>query len=138
MGIYVGTMPPGPGLVTLPVCFTGVAAKLMRWAIGNFHTYSFAIMGGLIGFVSSFFVGPDGANQIGGAIGGLIVGAVCGVIMGLLTPVLGACTCPPPADGFCVDLLFLIIPGTSIAIPLWPFIIPGSGGCATVMPAGCP
>ena len=138
MGIYVGPVPPGPGIVNIKMCFTGLAATVMKNVIAQVAGVSTALIGAAIGFVVSIFLGPEVIPQIAGIFVGAAAGAVAGGLLTAFILARGACPCPPGASGFCIVLVFYVVPGTSVWIPIWPFAFPDPGACATVMPAGCP
>lgn len=146
MATYTGLMPPGPGVVTKTFCFTGTTASAMRTGlttlVGILGIFGGAVVGAIIGFIVSFIGGPELIPQAIGIRVGAWIGALIGCLAGVLYMLgqikAGACTCPPGAEGYCLDVYFLIIPGAGAAIPL---PIPPSaapGRCATLVPAGCP
>jgi hypothetical protein len=131
-------MPPGPGLRTLTVCFTGLAAALVRSLLLQVQVGSTAVAGALGGFALSFVFGPELVPQLAGALAGAVGGAIAGAILTGWVLTAGACTCPAGTSGFCIMLVLLVIPGVAAPIPLWPFAFPAGAACATLMPPGCP
>ena len=142
MAVYGGAFSLTPGFHAVPVCFTGLDVPLFKGLFIALEMFSTAFIGGLIGFIASFVLGPEGVPQLVGAVGGIILGFVAGAFLASAIIARGACTCPPPAEGFCVCFLYMILPVAVPApvrvIPIYPFIIPCAGSCATLVPPGCP
>jgi hypothetical protein len=134
MGVYVGAIPPAPGVVVQPVCFTAGTARLVRAAL--------TVGTGLLGTIVGALIGTALSTPLeGGPPVSAIIGAVIGGAVGLIyiTQVIsaGTCPCPPGTQGFCIGVMYLRLPpAPPIFISLVPVNAP-PGSCA-VIPPGCP
>jgi hypothetical protein len=138
MAVYTGAMPAGPGLVYMPVCFTGVEAMLFRYLLPYFNVVGQAAFGAACGVIASLIFGPEVLPQLLGLAIGAISGAIIGGGLTIWTLATGNCTCPPGADGLCIDLVFLRVPGVAAPVPVWPMVLPNSAACPVLVPPGCP
>lgn len=138
MAVYRGAVPAGGGVQFMTVCFTGWDATLFRWLIGQAQVVGSILICAVAGLIGSFIFGPEVLPQIIGVFAGAIAGAIGGAGLAAWTMATSGCACPPGANGFCVAVVLLIVPGTPIVTPVYPFILPDSAGCAAVMPPGCP
>ena len=139
MSVYVGTPTGTAGVVDLPICFTGWHASIMYNFVVNIEALAGAVVGVAVSMIAMLVMaGPEFVLFPPVAIGAAILGAILGGVFGVLVLNRSACTCPAGAYGFCVCLMLLIVPGTSVAIPLWPFFKPCPGSCAVLVPPGCP
>jgi len=138
MGVYRGALPPGGGVQFMTVCFTGLDATIFRGLIVQTQVFGSILVCAAAGLVGSFIFGPEVLPQIAGAVVGAIAGAIGGTALAIWTIAASGCACPAGANGFCVAVVLFVVPGTPVVTPVYPFILPDSAGCATVMPAGCP
>ena len=136
MTIYAGVPAIGTFIVTVPICFTGTEAKIARGTIVSLEALLVGVAGMLLGALTGILAGPE-APPIG-AVVGLVIGLILGGVVGAIACSKGGCACPPPAEGFCMRLLYLRVPGTSQVVPLPPFVQPDPGSCPVLVPPGCP
>ena len=127
------------------LCFTGWHAWLFRaWLIG-FGALEGAVIGFLIGVITSI-IGIAATAELGPltvislAIGAAFtveatkVGAVIGGIAGALIAAASNC----PNCGLCFEMAFYLLLGRRM-VPVIPFLIlPRPQDCTTVIPPGCP
>ena len=138
MAVYVGAVPPGPGLVYVTMCFSGTEAIAFGGLIAVLDVSSSVVFGAAVGLIASAAFGPEVLPQLIGLGLGAATGVISGGFLTLYTLIGGKCTCPPGAGGFCVDFVFLAVPGVATLIPIWPFTLPEPAACTTIMPPGCP
>ena len=126
------------GITRLPICFTGALARTMV----KYILVSGSCMGAAVGIVIAVLIlivfGAGGlAHLIGYA-----VGAVVGLLIGLYITVPaisgGTCTRPPGSFGFCINEIYMKIPGVGRLLPWPPFIEAARAQCRILVPPESP
>ena len=125
-------------ITRLPICFTGALARTMV----KYILVSGSCMGAAVGIVIAVLIlmvfGAGGpAHLIGFA-----VGAVVGLLIGLYITVPaisgGTCTRPPGSFGFCINEIYMKIPGVGRLLPWPPFIEAARAQCRILVPPESP
>ena len=137
---YPGMLGPvGSWSITrLPICFTGALARTMV----KYILVSGSCMGAAVGIVIAVLIlivfGAEGSAHLIG----FAVGAVVGLLIGLYITVPaisgGTCTRPPGSFGFCINEIYMKIPGVEHLLPWPPFIEAARAQCRILVPPESP
>ena len=136
---YCGMLGPvsGCGIKRLPICFTGVDARTMVRYIVVAGVFIGGSVGILIGVLISAIWGLEGVPYLIAAVAGVIGGV--GIVLYVSIDALGGgtCTCPPGSFGFCINVIYMKIPGIVRLLPWPPFIEAARAQCGRLVPPGC-
>ena len=137
---YPGVLGPvsGWGIKRRPICFTGAEARTMVKCIIICGLIVSASVGMLIGAFILVGFGAEGPAKLIGAAVGVVVGLVIGLYWTVAATSAGTCTCPPENFGFCINIIFMKIPGVTRLLPWPPFIVAARAQCGRLVPPGCP
>jgi len=137
MEVYVGMLGPvgGWGIKRLPICFTG--AQAVKYIIVSGLCISVAV-GIVIGILISVVFGAEGLARLIGVAVGAVVGLLIGLYITVPAMSGGNCTCPPGRFGFCINVIYMKIPGVARLLPWPPFIEAAPAQCRILIPPGCP
>ncbi len=125
-------------ITRLPICFTGALARTMVKYILVSGLCIGAAVGIVTGILISLVFGAEGLAPL--VV--VAVGAVVGLLIGLYITVPaisgGTCTRPPGSFGFCINEIYMKIPGVGRLLPWPPFIEAARAQCGRLVPSGCP